>query len=147
MAISLRSRGAVAKNPHGSLGLPTGDVFGLVGRLKSGLSFTTLVAFANNSGLTFAEISRVLRIPSRTLARRKSGGKLSALESERLARLAELVDRAVELFEGDGGAALAWLRAPSKALGKLSPLTLAETEQGARAAEDLIGRLEYGVYS
>jgi putative toxin-antitoxin system antitoxin component (TIGR02293 family) len=89
----------------------------------------------------------VLLIPPRTLARRKAGGMLSPPESERLARLASLFDKAVHLFEGDGVSAVNWLRTPSKALRNHAPLSLVETEVGARAVEDLIGRLEYGVYS
>jgi uncharacterized protein (DUF2384 family) len=89
------------------------------------LPVTTLVNFSKKSGLTLAEISRVLRIPARTLARRKARGKMTPLESERLARLAGLFDGAVVL---------------------LSPLVLAETEQGARAVVDLIGQLECDVY-
>ena len=147
MAVSLRSRVVTSKKVRGSLGLPTDDVLSLVQKLKSGLSFAMLMDFVKNSGLALPEISQVLRIPPRTLARRKAEGMLTALESERLARLAGLFDKAVELFEGNGVRALTWLRAPSKALGSEPPLTLAETELGARAVEDLIGRLEYGVYS
>jgi putative toxin-antitoxin system antitoxin component (TIGR02293 family) len=132
---------------RGSLGLPTNDFLELVGRLKSGFAFAALVGFHRNSGLTLAEIARVLQIPPRTLARRKAGGALTSHESECLARLASLFDKALELFEGNGAAARAWLRTSSKALANHAPLALAETEIGARVVEDLIGRLEYGVYS
>jgi putative toxin-antitoxin system antitoxin component (TIGR02293 family) len=40
-----------------------------------------------------------------------------------------------------------WLNSPNMALSWRAPLKLAETEQGARLVEDLIGRLEHGVYS
>jgi putative toxin-antitoxin system antitoxin component (TIGR02293 family) len=63
------------------------------------------------------------------------------------ARLAALYRKAVELFEGNTSAAIKWLQSPNKALGNVSPLELAESKKGARAVEDLIGRLEHGVYS
>jgi putative toxin-antitoxin system antitoxin component (TIGR02293 family) len=147
MVASRASSAVASKQLSGSLGLPWGDVLVLVNKLKSGLPFATLLEFSETSRLTLAEIAQVLLIPPRTLARRKAGGMLSSPESERLVRLASLFDKAVHLFEGDDVAAVNWLRTPNKALGNQSPLLLAESEVGARAVEDLIGRLEYGVYS
>lgn len=130
-----------------SLGLATHDVAALVKALKTGLPYARLITFTKKSGLSFAEIARILQIPPRTLARRKAQGTLTGLESERLVRLARLFDQAVQLFEGDTTAALTWLRAPAKAMANQAPLEMADTEIGARAVEDLIGRLEFGVYS
>jgi len=36
---------------------------------------------------------------------------------------------------------------PNRALGNLSPLEMAATETGAREVENLMGRLEHGVFS
>ena len=138
---------ARAKNGNGSLGLGGRDVLAVMRVVKSGLPFAKAARFAAASGLALTEIAEVLRIPRRTFARRKARGALTDLESERLVRLAGLFDKTVALFEGDAGAAVTWLRRPAKALGNRRPLDLAKTEQGARAVEDLIGRLEFGVYS
>jgi putative toxin-antitoxin system antitoxin component (TIGR02293 family) len=123
------------------------DVLGLIRVLEEGVPFRTLERFRKESCLTWDAIAKVLRIPRRTLARRKAVGILTSSESERFVRLAQLYDRAVDLFEGNAGAARDWLDSPNKALGQLPPLVLAETEIGARAVEDLIGRLAHGVYS
>ena len=40
-----------------------------------------------------------------------------------------------------------WLSSPQRALGGSTPLSLARTEVGAGLVEDLIGRLEHGVFS
>ena len=40
-----------------------------------------------------------------------------------------------------------WLNAPQFGLGGAIPLEYAGTEVGAREVEDLLGRIEYGVYS
>ena len=69
------------------------------------------------------------------------------MESERLMRLAKLHKKALDLFEGDAVAARTWLSSPNRALGGRIPLSLVETELGVLAVEDVIGRLEHGVYS
>jgi putative toxin-antitoxin system antitoxin component (TIGR02293 family) len=127
--------------------LDTGDPAALVGLLKAGLSFGMLVRFQKKAQLPMSVVAKVLHLPPRTLARRKAGGTLTCRESERLVRLADLFDKAVALFEGDAAAATAWLQSANKGLGNQVPLDFAETEIGARAVEDLIGRLEFGVYS
>jgi putative toxin-antitoxin system antitoxin component (TIGR02293 family) len=55
--------------------------------------------------------------------------------------------RAVELFEGDRDAATAWMSSPLPALGGRTANDAVKTEIGARAIENLVGRIEHGVYS
>ena len=61
-------------------------------------------------------------------------------------RISNLYDRAIEVL-GDQERAEAWLKAPQKALGMKTPLQYADTESGAREVENLLGRLEYGIFS
>lgn len=79
--------------------------------------------------------------------RRKTEGRFHPHESERLFRISGVFEQAVALFEGDSGAARRWLTAPSKELDNHSPLEIARTEIGAREVENLIGRLEHGVFT
>jgi putative toxin-antitoxin system antitoxin component (TIGR02293 family) len=115
--------------------------------VERGLPFQSLASFEKESGLPPSAIAKIVRLPRRTLSRRKAAGRLSDLESERLMRLAGLYQKTLDLFEGDAAAARTWLNSPNRGLGRRTPLSLAETELGARVVEDLIGRLEYGVYS
>ena len=82
----------------------------------------------------------------RTLVRRKVRGRFSADESDRLLRAARILGRALELFEGDRDAAMKWMLNAQPALGA-SPIDAARTELGAREVENLVGRIEHGVYS
>jgi putative toxin-antitoxin system antitoxin component (TIGR02293 family) len=68
-------------------------------------------------------------------------------ESERLLRLSAVYEDALQLFEGDSVSSMAWLTSSQKALGSQTPLVHARTEIGAREVEDLVGRLEHGVFS
>jgi putative toxin-antitoxin system antitoxin component (TIGR02293 family) len=56
-------------------------------------------------------------------------------------------EKAVELFEGDVAAAVKWLTSPRKSFDNQSPLNYSRTEPGAHEVENMIGRLEHGVYS
>ena len=133
---------------HGrSLGLSASDTFDLIQQIERGYSFTTLLTLEANSGVSLALLASVIGIPERTLARRKTSGKLEADESERLLRISTLFEKCVELFEGDVTAAVNWLTSPKKALNRQPPLLYARTELGAREVEDLIGRIDHGVFS
>ena len=52
--------------------------------------------------------------------------------------------RAGEVF-ANSKKALRWLRSPNPALGGLSPLKAAETSEGSREVEDVLGRIEHGI--
>jgi len=119
----------------------------LIQHIKNGLAFSALESLSSATGQTISELAPHVGIPLRTLARRKSAGKLSMEESERVVRLARLYEKAAELFAGDAAGARQWMSLPKKALGGDTPLQYAGTEIGAREVENLIGRLEHGVFS
>jgi putative toxin-antitoxin system antitoxin component (TIGR02293 family) len=54
--------------------------------------------------------------------------------------------KAVEVMETEDNARR-WVNSPQVGLGGAIPLDFAETEVGAREVEDLLGRIEHGVYS
>ena len=54
--------------------------------------------------------------------------------------------RAVEVL-GSREEASRWLHAPNPALGGQTPLELLDTDLGSRQVEDVLGRIEHGVYS
>jgi putative toxin-antitoxin system antitoxin component (TIGR02293 family) len=81
----------------------------------------------------------------RTLARRK-GGRLELHEGERLLRLIRLVARATDVL-GDSRKAARWLEAPNRALAGATPLSFLDTDIGTQAAEEVLARIEFGVFS
>lgn len=130
-----------------TLGLTAANPADLIQQLERGFSFRTLQTLESRSGLALARLADTIGIPDRTLARRKVSRRLTPEESERLLRISGVFEDAVDLFEGDVPAAVNWLTTPRKALGDRTPLTYARTEPGAREVENLIGRLEHGIFS
>jgi|SRR5213594_2607669 len=138
--VRFKTRGA-------SLGITAPNMDDLISQVERGFSFKSLRRLESHSGMPVSLIASVIGIPERTLARRKAAGKLTSEESERLLRVSTVFEKAVELFEGNISAAVNWLTTSQKALRHNSPLAYARTELGAREVENLIGRLEHGVFA
>ena len=118
----------------------------LIASLKAGLPFRELEALQASLALPMERLLPMLGISKATLHRRKAAGRLDPAESDRVVRYARLMDLAVEVLESAENARQ-WLTARQIGLGGAIPLEYAETEVGAREVEDLLGRIEYGVYS
>jgi putative toxin-antitoxin system antitoxin component (TIGR02293 family) len=123
------------------------DRSGLLQKVRIGLSYSAVETLAETYDSSLKEIGEVLHIPTSTMSRRKKSGKLNPDESDRVVRYARIMDAATELMNGDADAAAQWMRTPRKILGGETPLAHASTEIGARDVEDLINRLEHGVFS
>lgn len=130
-----------------SLGLNLRDRKRLIERIRKGLPAKTLENLARTLGLPEREVARYVGISARTLARRKTEGRFHPDESNRIAQLAMLFDDVMELFEGNAESAAHWFHTPKKALGGATPIEYADTEPGVREIQDLIGRLEHGIFS
>jgi len=115
-------------------------------RLRDGLPFASLSAVAAGFGFAGDDAAAILRIPARTLARRKAQRRLSPEESDRLFRLGRIATLAEEVL-GDRGKATLWLRAENRALGRATPLSRLDTDLGAEEVETVLLRLAHGVYS
>jgi putative toxin-antitoxin system antitoxin component (TIGR02293 family) len=118
----------------------------LIRRIQKGLRFSELQTLQNSLDLPFEQLAAKLCISRSTLHRRKAAGRLSPDESDKVMRLSRLLDHAAKVF-GDVEKARAWLKFPQVGLGGAVPLDYAQTEVGAREVDDLLGRIDYGVYS
>ena len=118
----------------------------LIRAVKAGLPIRTFRALAEALAVSEGTLAGLAGISGTTLTRRKRAGHLSFDESEHVLRIATLLERATQVFEDVQGAA-DWLKTPNLSLGDATPLNYADTEIGAREVENLLGRIEYGVYS
>lgn len=122
------------------------DPAAAVGRILAGLPVEEFDALRGMLGLPVEAMAAKIGISVATLSRRRAKKQvLDRDHSDRLMRYARLYWMAVDYF-GEPATARDWLARPARGLGGHSPLEFAETEMGAREVEDLIGRLEHGVY-
>lgn len=92
------------------------------------------------------EINAVLGIPPRTFARRKAAKQFTPEESDRIYRLARIVQLAIDVL-GSDEKARNWLKAPNRALGGEVPFEILDTDIGARQVEAALLRVAYGIFS
>jgi putative toxin-antitoxin system antitoxin component (TIGR02293 family) len=120
----------------------------VMARVKAGLSIAEFDALRVLLGLSVESLADKIGVSIATLSRRRQSREpLDVAASDRLLRFARLFRLAVDLHDGDEAAARAWLRRPARALDGETPLEHADTEVGAREVENVIGRLEHGVYT
>ena len=112
--------------------------------IERGLPYRSFESVRERLQLTVPEAVKVLRLPARTLARRREARKLGADESDRLVRLARIAAHAATVFGSEEKAA-AWLHRPNRALHGEIPIDLLDTDVGVRQIEDVLGRIGHGV--
>jgi putative toxin-antitoxin system antitoxin component (TIGR02293 family) len=129
-----------------SIGIRPKDLNDLIGQLKHGLPVGAFDRLRERLDVPEKLLAATVNIAYRTLSRRKKEGRFKTDESERVLRIAKLYENALAVFENDG-IARQWFKMPAKALGGKTPLEYADTEPGAQEVEDLLARIEYGVFS
>lgn len=88
-----------------------------------------------------------LVVPKRTLARRKAAHeRLTVEETDKAQRLARIAVQAERVF-GAGEKAHRWMRKPKRELNGETPLAYLASEAGARVVEEMLFRIEHGIFA
>jgi putative toxin-antitoxin system antitoxin component (TIGR02293 family) len=118
----------------------------LIERLRTGFPMSEFIQLRELLSIPEEELGRYLGISPATLHRRKKSGHLETPESERIVRFARLFGQCMEILEGKD-AAREWLKTSNPGTAGETPLSYADTEFGAREVENLLGRIDHGVFS
>jgi len=129
------------------IGIKASDRMELSEKVQVGFPFKAFISLTKSMEVSNQHLAELVQISDRTLIRRRKDGILKSDESERLLRIARIFTLAVNLFDGDGSSAHNWLSKSNRALGGEAPLEASKTEEGSREVENLITRLEHGVFS
>ena len=88
-----------------------------------------------------------LVVPKRTLARRKAADEpLTVEETDKALRLARIAVQAERVF-GEPEKAHRWLRKAKRELKGETPLAYLASEAGARVVEEMLHRIEHGMFA
>lgn len=120
----------------------------LIDRSRQGLVGTEAERVAGMLGVSDKEMARLLNQSVATFHRQTKAGasRLDAATSERLLLLARLATYGADVFQ-DQGKFTRWLRRPLRLLADQTPLDLIDSGTGIQLIEDILGRIEYGVFS
>lgn len=119
----------------------------VISLIRQGLPASSLHELAERYQLSERQLAQLLGVSTRTLSRLNSSvSRLSPVQSDRLFRLARIVGHAESVFD-TLDVALDWLKSPNRALAGSIPLSLLDTDAGTLQVDEILTRIEYGVYS
>jgi len=122
------------------LGHPLKTETDLQSAIREGFPQTVVKEVMQAAGITLKELATSLDLSARSLQRRRREGRLARHESDRLYRLARVI-ALTKHYLGNEETATRWLKRPNRALGGRAPFELIDTELGARAVENVLGRI------
>jgi putative toxin-antitoxin system antitoxin component (TIGR02293 family) len=125
---------------HGPLDAHEMLLEGLPGKVSNALADRLVVVRG-------ARLEKAIGMSLRTLQRRKENPakRLSPEQSGRIWKFAEILARATAVL-GSLDAAEEWLDRPAIGLNQRRPIDLLSTPAGVELVEELLGRIEHGVY-
>lgn len=112
---------------------------------RDGITMPIFKKIIDFTGLSTKEISEILPISERQLSRYKSSHILRKDISSHLIQLVELFEKGYDVFGEEKFQN--WLRSKIMVLGNDSPINYLDTGIGIQLIEDIIGRIEHGIYS
>ncbi|WP_316738489.1 MbcA/ParS/Xre antitoxin family protein [Pedobacter aquatilis] len=113
----------------------------------AGVSKATAESVISFSGMTKKNfVEDVLNLSIKTLERKKSEDKLDKRSSSIIIEVAKVLEHTYQVFDHKEKVER-WLSKPNKALHGNPPLALLSTPTGIGMVEDVLYRIEEGVYS
>jgi len=116
----------------------------LVEEIREGFPFQQVAMLAKQAGVALEELIEFGVIPRRTWTHSRQNQRFTPTQSARLARFFRIQQKAKSTF-GSDEKAMHWLKRPIKPLQDNAPVSLLDTEEGARLVEDLLTRIDHGI--
>lgn len=115
--------------------------------VRAGLPVQHALATMEEWDIPILTFARLLGVSDRSMSRLRSTNPkqlLSSVETDRLMRVESLLEKAQFVLE-DG--ARLWIQSPVKALGDQTPLSLMDTDVGCQQVDQVLGRIQHGLFS
>ncbi|PVD51577.1 hypothetical protein DC498_14240 [Terrimonas sp.] len=115
-------------------------------RLNIGISKKDLETLKARTNLDYDKLAKLLSVTRATLINKTGAGKFNSALSERMLGLADIYSYGYEVFE-DEESFNQWMFRQNYALGGKTPYEVCNNQFGREEVKNIIGRIEYGVYS
>ena len=107
---------------------------------------TQLNQLAIQLGVTLKELASLLQLSQSTLHRLRRQTALTGSTAERVDLLRGIIQHGLRVYGGDGAALKDWLRYPLAELDGRTPLQALTTIAGFNQVNDVLGRIEHGIF-
>ncbi|GEM_PF-376059 len=114
--------------------------------VREGVSKKNLESLKRKTNLDYDKLSTLLSTTRATLINKKGTEHFGAALSERIVSIADLYSYGFEVFD-DETKFNQWVFRPNQALGGKQPFELLDNQFGREEVKNVIGRIDYGVYS
>ncbi len=114
--------------------------------VRDGVSKKDLELLKSKAELDYTMLAKALSVTRATLINKKRDQKFGLDLSEKIVGLADLYSYGFEVFENEDRFNQ-WMAQPNRALGGKVPYDLIDNQYGREEVKNLIGRIDYGVYS
>ena len=125
--------------------IESGGIFIIYETQRESVTKTELIKLAEELGMSREEIARVVGMTGRNLQRYSNQHKLNEMQYTNMLLLTRLFIRGVDVF-GNKDKFGRWLRKPVRSLGMQKPIDLLSSTVGYTVVEQVLGRIEHGVF-
>ncbi len=115
-------------------------------KIKRGISQKELLHLKAITGLEYEKVAFILGLTRQTITQKPATFTYEVSESDKIYRIADLYSYGYDVFENREGFNK-WMRTENASLGNKKPIDFLDTMYGFQEIKDLIGRIDYGVYS
>lgn len=123
-----------------------GNVLDIIEWARNGVSMNFLTRLGEKLSFSLNDLSMILHVSLRTLQRYSPTKVLDTGASAMAIQLASLRKHGLEVFE-DEEAFNQWLRIPISSLDGKKPIEFLDTTYGFELINQLLGRIEHGVFA
>jgi putative toxin-antitoxin system antitoxin component (TIGR02293 family) len=121
--------------------------FDLINLSQRGIPKIALENLARNMGITTKTmVQDIFNLPVKTLGRKSHNVLLDRKTSSHAIEIALIMNHAFEVFE-DENKIKVWINSPIRAFNNIAPVMLFDTLTGLKMVNNILTRIEEGVYS
>lgn len=114
--------------------------------VRGGISKKDLESLKSKTDMDYSTLAKALSVTRATLINKKKNEKFGMSLSEKILDIADLYSYGFEVFE-DEDSFKRWMSTPNRALNYEAPFDLIDNQFGREEVRNVIGRIDYGVYS
>jgi putative toxin-antitoxin system antitoxin component (TIGR02293 family) len=116
-----------------------------ISAIRRGLPYSAIEGLSEKMGAPVKSVLEVFGLPQTTYNKKKrDGDAMSAMETELLIYVNELMDYGLDVFNDERDKFLRWLHKPNLSLGGVTPHSLLDSITGVGEVRNCLSRIDYG---